>query len=45
MINWILRKVFFSKVMKNIRKGYWLEGYNEGKFDQQYNEHLKRIGR
>lgn len=43
MVNWIMRKVFFSKAMKNIRRGFWLSAYYEGKTDQMFNEHLKGL--
>jgi hypothetical protein len=43
MKTWLLRKLFFSKAMKNIRRGFWLEGYYEGKADEQYNRLLKGL--
>jgi hypothetical protein len=42
MKKWILRKLFFSNMFKYIRKGYYLEAYNQGKLDQLYEElHIK----
>jgi hypothetical protein len=41
MKNWILRTIFFSKAMKNIRKGYYLEAFYEGKLEQ-YHELLHK---
>jgi hypothetical protein len=43
MKNWILRKIFFSKTMKYIRKGYYLQAYYQGKADEQQDRLLEGL--
>ncbi|MED3562368.1 hypothetical protein [Bacillus xiapuensis] len=34
MRSWIMKKLFYSKMMREIRMRYYREAYNQGQFDQ-----------
>jgi hypothetical protein len=34
MKKWILTKLFYSKMMKDVRIRYYKKAYNQGQFDQ-----------
>lgn len=44
MKDWILRKLFYSDLFKQQRKGFYYESYYEGKWDQMHESFNKKKG-